>query len=135
MMRDIDELFAALSKSRFRSRFTLNVADRTYVTRKTPATIRDHARRFVLERLAPAAPPNDGRQTPMQGHPVFRAQHATATCCRKCLAKWHGIQQGKALADEEVEYVVRVIDHWISLQVSRPEDARPRQLPLFPPDA
>jgi hypothetical protein len=134
-MRDIDELFAALSKSRFRSRFTLSDSDRQYAARKTPATIRDHARKFVLDRLAPPAPPNDGRQTPMQGHPVFRAQHATATCCRKCLAKWHGIQQGRALTDEEVDYVVRVIDRWVSLQISRERDSPPRQLPLFPPNA
>jgi hypothetical protein len=33
----------------------------------------------------------------MRGHPVFIAQHATATCCRGCLAKWHDIPAGRAL--------------------------------------
>ena len=41
-----------------------------------------HARALLEERIAPANPPNDGKQTPMLGHPVFVAQHATASCCR-----------------------------------------------------
>src|SRR3546814_7102519 len=53
--------------------------------------------RIVEKRLAPAEPVNDGKQTPMRGHPVLIAQHATATCCRSCLAKWHGIPAGRLL--------------------------------------
>jgi len=49
------------------------------------ANIEQHARDFVNECLAPELPKNDGKQTPMKNHPVFIAQHATATCCRKCL--------------------------------------------------
>lgn len=54
-------------------------------------TIRSHASDFVRTRLAPAQIPNDGKQTPMRGHPVFLAQHATGCCCRGCLYKWHRI--------------------------------------------
>lgn len=68
---------------------------------------------IIATRLAPAAPLNDGKQTPFRGHPVFVAQHATATCCRSCLAKWHGIAQGAALTDEEQAHVVAVIDRWL----------------------
>jgi hypothetical protein len=35
---------------------------------------------FLSKRLAAASPPNDGKQTPFKGHPVFTVQHATATC-------------------------------------------------------
>ena len=49
--------------------------------------IREHARDFIAKREVPAMIPNDGKQTPMRGHPVFVAQHATATCCRGCLEK------------------------------------------------
>jgi hypothetical protein len=132
---DIEKLLAALSHSPFRSRFALSASDRDYVARKTLATIRDHARKFILARLAAQAPPNDGKQTPMRGHPVFRAQHATATCCRKCLAKWHGIDRDRPLTDEEVDYVVRVIDKWVSKQISPGNGSTARQLPLFPGDA
>jgi hypothetical protein len=77
------------------------------------ATIRKHAEELVEQRLAPAEPRNDGRQTPYRGHPVFVAQHATATCCRTCLARWHSIPAGRALNDAEQRYVVDVICRWV----------------------
>jgi hypothetical protein len=113
-MRDFDDLFAALRKSPFRCRFRLGPQDRAYLEQKTLAVVLDHGRQFVRQRLAPAVPRNDGRQTPMRGHPIFVAQHATATCCRGCLAKWHFIAPGRALTDEEVEYVVEVLGRWLA---------------------
>lgn len=132
-MRDVDELFAALSRSSFRTRFKLAPDDQRYVSKRSRATLRSHAQRIVNERLAPAELTSDGRQTPMRGHPVFVAQHATATCCRKCLAKWHGIEAGRQLNAEEVDYLVHVIDHWIKLQLPS-EDGHPpdSQQMLFP---
>jgi hypothetical protein len=80
-MRDPDELFVALARSKFRSRFRLGVKETSYLNEKTLDVVLEHGRRFVVERLADAQPRNDGRQTPMRGHPVFVAQHATATGC------------------------------------------------------
>lgn len=80
-------------------------------------TILEHARKFIDERLAPANPANDGKQTPMRNHPVFVAQHATATCCRGCLEKWHRIPRGEALTDMQREYVVKVIQTWLLREV------------------
>ena len=102
-----------LSRSRFRSRFHLSEADKRLVARDGWASIEVAARRFVLERLAPAEPKNDGRQTPMRGHPVFVAQHATGCCCRGCLSKWHGIPVGRALSEQERSYVVSVLLAWL----------------------
>ena len=102
-----------LSRSRFRSRFRLSDADRALIARLGWETIAGHAEKIVRERLAPAEPLNDGRQTPMRGHPVFVAQHATATCCRGCLAKWHGIPAGRPLSDAEIAYVVSIQLAWI----------------------
>jgi hypothetical protein len=73
----------------------------------------EHARNFIAERLAPAEPLNDGKQTPYRGHPVFIAQHATATCCRSCLEKWHGIGKGRALSPEEQVHVVAALERWL----------------------
>ena len=81
---DLTDLFDRLSKSNFRSRFTLSARDKAYIAEKGLTTIRKHAEDFVAKRLAPAVIPNDGRQTPMKGHPVFIAQHATGCCCRGC---------------------------------------------------
>ena len=86
--RAYDAAFARLAKSKFRSRFHLTEADRKYIAEKGMGTIRSHCEDFIRTRLASANPPNDGKQTPMRGHPVFKAQHACACCCRDCLAKW-----------------------------------------------
>jgi hypothetical protein len=115
-MRDLDELFAALGRSEFRRRFRLRGREATYLKEKGLDTVLAHARQFIESRLAPAELANDGRQTPMRNHPAFIAQHATATCCRGCLEKWHGIPKGRPLSDAEIDYVVSVIRHWLAQQ-------------------
>ena len=115
-MRNPDDVFAALARSAFRRRFRLGTVERTYLRDKGLATILEHARDFIGRRLAPAEPVNDGRQTPWRGHPVFVAQHATATCCRTCLQKWHGVAKGHALTPEERAHVIAVIARWLEAQ-------------------
>lgn len=114
--RELDELFERLARSKFRSRFTLGSHERDYLSQKGMDTIIRHACEFVERRLGPAHPPNDGKQTPMRGHPVFLAQHATATCCRSCMSKWHGIAAGRELSEAERQYAVAVIDRWLHAQ-------------------
>jgi hypothetical protein len=116
-MRDLDEIFARLAKSPFRKRFRLAPKERGYLATKGLATVLDHARAFIDERLAPANPRNDGKQTPFRGHPVFIAQHATATCCRSCLAKWHGIPRGADLNAHE--HVMAVLERWLRMQTDQ----------------
>jgi hypothetical protein len=112
-VRDLDSLFAALSRSPFRQRFRLGDRERDYLTAKGLPTVLDHAADFIARRLAPADPPNDGKQTPFHGHPVFIAQHATATCCRGCLLKWHDIPRGRALTSAEQAHAVAAIERWL----------------------
>ena len=107
------QLFFRLARSKFRSRFKLGKKERAYLQDKGLSVIEKHARDFVTERLAQALPKNDGKQTPMKKHPVFIAQHATATCCRKCLKKWHQVEMGKELTQQQVDYVVSVIMYWL----------------------
>lgn len=116
-MGDLTPLFDRLSRSHFRSRFRLSGKDRAYAAEKGRVVINDHSADFIRKRLAAALPVNDGKQTPMRGHPVFVAQHATATCCRGCLMKWHGIAPGRALTESEIAYVMDVIDRWIVEQM------------------
>lgn len=113
-MRNLDELFAVLAKSTFRAGFKLNAHDRHYLQQKGISEVLNHAEDFVAKRLAPAVIANDGKQTPMRGHPVFVAQHATATCCRGCLQKWHQLPLGQDLTLEEQAYVVVVIERWLT---------------------
>lgn len=112
-MRPLDEVFERLAGSAFRRRFRLGAREAEYLEAKGLETVLAHGRDFIEQRLAPARPLNDGKQTPMRGHPVFIAQHATATCCRSCLAKWHGIPAGRSLSAAEKERVLAAIERWI----------------------
>ena len=111
--RNLEDLFERLSQSKFRSGFHLKEKDKKYVLDKGGDKIREHAKDFVSQRLAPAVIPNDGKQTPMKGHPIFIAQHATACCCRGCLEKWHHFPRGKELTEEQQDYVVDVLMEWV----------------------
>jgi len=114
----INIIFDRLSKSKFRSRFHLTKKDLEYISEKGIDKIAEHAKDFVSKRLSSNIIPNDGKQTPMRGHPVFIAQHATATCCRGCIEKWHKIPKGRCLSNAEQEYIVKVIMTWIKLQLN-----------------
>ncbi len=116
-MRSLDDLFAALSTSPFRRRFHLGPAERAYIDRKGLSTVLVEGEEFIAKRLAPAAPRNDGKQTPFRGHPVFVGQHATATCCRGCLSKWHGIAKGASLTDEQSAHVMSVLERWLKMEL------------------
>ncbi|VXC76358.1 conserved hypothetical protein [Burkholderia sp. 8Y] len=133
-MRDLDAVFDALANSAFRRRFALGVREGRYLRERGMETVVAQAHELIARRLAPQAPLNDGKQTPFRGHPVFIAQHATATCCRTCLAKWHGIAAGKVLDDAERQHVVAAIERWLRAQPMPPaaetKDNPQRELPF-----
>lgn len=112
-MENIDKILYSLSKSKFRSSFHLKEKDKEYIKDKGMDKMREHAKDFITKRLAPKVINNDGKQTPYKGHPVFISQHATATCCRSCLYKWHKIDMNKTLSEEEIDYIVNIIMKWI----------------------
>ena len=107
------DILERLSSSKFRNSFKLKPKDKQYIEEKGMETIKKHAQDFISKRIAPAFIANDGKQTPMKNHPVFVAQHATATCCRKCIKKWHKFESGIELTQEQQNYLVDVIMAWI----------------------
>ena len=109
----VDDKLTRLSKSKFRSSFKLRNRELIYLNDKGIATIESHAEDFIRNRLAKKDISNDGKQTPMKGHPVFIAQHATATCCRGCLYKWHHIEKDRDMSEREIKFVVALIMEWI----------------------
>ena len=115
---DLDARLRRITRHRFRARFHVRGRDRAIVDLRGMPTIRKHAADLVSRRLAPAQPHKDGRQTPYRGHPVFVAQHATATCCRGCLERWHGIPKGRELDESERDYVVEAICRWIESDIA-----------------
>ena len=116
-MATVEETFKRLSSSPFRSRFHLSDEDRRYITGKGMETIERHACDFVHSRLAPAVIPNDGKQTPMKGHPVFKAQHACACCCRGCLEKWYRVPKGRELTPDQERRIVKLLMAWIEREM------------------
>src|SRR4051812_49176348 len=118
MPRSLDDLFAALSRSKFRAKFKLRGRELQILRDKGLDAIMQHAADLIGKRLAPAKIPNDGKQTPWRNHPVFVAQHATATCCRGCLEKWHHITRGHALTEDETAHVLSVLRRWLESQAT-----------------
>jgi hypothetical protein len=112
----LDDVFERLSRSKFRRRFYLRAAEKEYLESRGLDTVLSHGAEFIEERLAPANPRNDGKQTPMRNHPIFVAQHATGTCCRGCLEKWHSIPKGHPLTSEQKAYILSVLRRWLVAQ-------------------
>ena len=115
----LSTLFERLAESKFRSSFHLSSKDVDYICEKGLELIRSHAEDFVDKRLAPAVIANEGKQTPMRGHPVFVAQHATGCCCRGCFSKWHHIPAGRELTKRERLYAVSVLMTWIKKEYEK----------------
>jgi G:T-mismatch repair DNA endonuclease (very short patch repair protein) len=113
----IDQRLDAIGAQPFRARFHLRGRERALVQLRGLQAIRRHAEDVITRRLAPAMPHKDGRQTPYRGHPVFVAQHATATCCRGCLERNHQIARGHELTASERDYAVHVIMRWIEREI------------------
>ena len=121
------DLFERLARSRFRSRFHLDDQARLYLENRGLDAVMDHGAAFVAERLAPAHPQRDGKQTPMRGHPVFIAQHATGACCRSCLSKWHSMEPGKPLTPEQQEQILLTLRSWIERDFGQTVPGNPAQ--------
>jgi hypothetical protein len=117
MSEAIDQRLDALAKQRFRAGFHLRGRERALVQLRGLRVIRSHADDLIATRVAPANPARDGKQTPYRNHPVFVAQHATATCCRGCLERNHQISRGHELTPGERRYVTDVIMRWIEREI------------------
>ena len=112
-MQTIEQALSKLDRSRFRSGSYLTNMEKAYLDDRGMETMRRHAQDFVRQKLAPAEPVNDGKQTPMHGHPVFKAMHATACCCRGCLNKWYHVPKGRELTESEQERIVNLLMAWL----------------------
>ena len=116
-MASVEETLERLSHSKFRSSFKLSKKDKEYINEKGMDKIRSHTRDFVAQKLAPAFPENDGKQTAMSGHPAFKAMHACACCCRGCLNKWYNVPMGVELTELQQEKIVNLIVAWIEKHI------------------
>ena len=124
-MQTIAQALDNLKQSRFRASFHLGTRELSYMEKQGQEVIRSHCEDFIRQRLAPAYPYNDGKQTPMKGHPVFIAQHACACCCRGCLEKWYRIPQGRKLTESQQRKIVNLLMAWIEQEMNTKSEIHP----------
>ncbi len=118
MQTKYDIVLKKLQSSKFRSSFHLKEKEKNYIQEKGMDKIKSHAIDFINEKLGPANPKNDGKQTPMKNHPVFIAMHACGCCCRSCLYKWHHISKNKELSEKEKIYILNLLMIWINKELT-----------------
>jgi len=102
--------------NRFRNSFHLNYYEKKYVEEQGYFELEKHAKNIIRTRLK-LKPNNDGKQTPYRGHPVYKAQHATAACCRKCIQKHHRIPGYKKLSDSDINHLTNTVMMWIRKEI------------------
>jgi hypothetical protein len=83
--------------------------ERNYAKRKGRAGMRVAAEKRIRDVVAPAQPFMDGARVKWTGHILNHAQHATACCCRTCIAEWHGIPAGRELTQDEIRYLTDLL--------------------------
>lgn len=115
----LDEAFRRLARSSFRRKFRLQGRELAHLQTWGLPRVMKEAEELIRKRVAPAEIANDGRQTPWRNHPIFVAQHATATCCRGCLEKTYEIPKGHALRAEELALVLGAIERWLEEQLEQ----------------
>jgi hypothetical protein len=105
-----------LQRSPFCESSKLTENDLNYIKDKCMPNIVRHTKELLYSQIyVPSS--NDGRQTPWKGHLVFTTQHATATCCRKCIHKWHGIRKSKIMDEHGLTFCSGLILGWIQTQI------------------
>jgi hypothetical protein len=136
---DAAHTFSALQHELIRHHFFHQPVDEDamrHARRKGRVKLKEAARDRLRKYLAPAEPPRDGRQTPLQGNAIYYAQHATATCCRTCLKYWHDIPKGRPLTAEEFDYCAALVDLFLDDRLPDLADAPvkvpPRRRGLLP---
>jgi hypothetical protein len=71
---------------------------------KGAESVIDEARRRMTEKIGIMNPYRHGI-TPYTGNVIYYAQHATATCCRRCMEYWYGIPaKNRILTPDEINF-------------------------------
>jgi hypothetical protein len=119
---DIDYLRSALPHELIRHEFwRIEIPEhvRDLALRPQRGTLEEMLERSVRTRIGPPASElfRDGTQTPMPSSPDARifhyGQHATATCCRKCLEYWHGLEAGVPLSGKDLKYMNTLVWRYV----------------------
>jgi Domain of unknown function (DUF4186) len=106
-LNDVQYTFEALKYELWRHHYWhIDIDEKAvnHARRKGKSGMKVAAEKRLRTAVGNANPFRDGYQTPKKGNVLYYAQHATATCCRKCMEDWHGIPTGQALTDKQIVY-------------------------------
>jgi hypothetical protein len=114
--RNLDDAaftFASLRNELIRHHFWhVEIDERAvnHARRKGWIRLHDAVENRIRRSVGPATPPRDGYQTPREGsgNSIYYAQHATASCCRRCIEEWHAVPMGRELTEAEIHYLVEL---------------------------
>ncbi len=113
---DVEHTFAELRRELIRHHFfdvDIDQKAHDHARRKGRRALYEAAYRR-LERYVGREPDAfDGRQTPFEGNTIYYAQHATASCCRKCIEYWHGFPTEGELTPAQLEYLYQLVVRYL----------------------
>lgn len=119
-LKDLEYTFKSLKFELIRHHFwhlEIDLRAMNYARRKGITGLRVAAEKRIRTSVGSAKPWRDGTQTPMSGNPLYYAQHATATCCRKCIEYWHGVETSRPLTEEEIQYFTALANMFIQERI------------------
>ena len=117
-LSDVENTFESLGREMIRHHFWHKTIDNKalkHAEGKGIEGLREAAEHRLLKYVGKPSSQlfRDGMQTPMNGNVLFYAQHATATCCRKCIEAWHGIERERPLKDDEIQYMTELVMRYV----------------------
>ena len=117
-LSDVGNTVACLERELIRHRYwhtSLDGKAVSHAMNKGLDGLRDAAEHRLRKYVGPPRSKlfRDGMQTPKRGNAIYYAQHATATCCRKCIEAWHGIPREQALTNDQIGYMTQLLMHYV----------------------
>lgn len=109
----------------------IDIRAQNHARRKGRLILKEYCRALLAKRVGSVEPFRDGAQTPKKENVVFYAQHATGTCCRKCLEYWHGIRKGTAVSAGQLDYLTELIMRFVLERMPDLGD-HPEKVPRIP---
>ncbi len=109
-------IFRELGREFIRDHFLykpIDVQARGLIRRDGLAVIRSRVAARLEKSIGKIPDIFDGRQTKLGGDIIFYAQHATATCCRKCAWYWYGIPRNGPMSAKDLGFCNTMVQAYL----------------------
>ncbi|WP_372655987.1 DUF4186 family protein [Halobacteriovorax sp.] len=110
------DIFRRLGCSKVCCKFKLKDEQWEYLAKRGFDTILLEGRSLIVKIFNEDSLSHSCKVAPVQTHPIYIALHATGTCCRSSLEKWHKIPKSKELKEKDIFYILLVVKEWIIRQ-------------------